>query len=288
MEKLRGRIMYMIFNRQQSDAKNAGLAKLGAGHSMRAVGLALMLLLTLGVYAQVPEAQVFVLLEAVQESGDELVIDTVRAGESAQQAYNAPLKVTFHAKLTGADAGDYTMFPEWTVRRVWNEDGKSNSEVYLKRQTAVTDIEIQEYGTFQVSFAYSCRKEGEQQTQPGSDISDISFTIDASELKTFNAFSPNDDGINDYYRVYVKSITQFNMSIFNRQGQLIKSGTLDNLPKEDFDNNGGYFLNCWDGRRGGDVVRDGVYYVNIRAVGAGGKVYEVKRDINVLTGLGIE
>lgn len=262
------------------------------GRVKHAAGLVLWLALlfcpALRMAAQVPDATVFAMLEPVQDAGQELVIDTVRAGESAQQAYNAPLKVTFSASLTGSDAGSYTIFPEWTVRRIWNENGKQNSEVYLKRQTAVTDIEIREYGTFQVSFAYSCRKNGEQSTVPGGDIQDISFTVDASDLKTFNAFSPNGDGINDFYRIYVKSITQLSMSIFNRQGQLIKSGTLDNLPKEDFDNDGGYFLNCWDGSRGGRTVSDGVYYVNIRAVGAGGKVYEIKRDINVLTGLGFE
>lgn len=252
------------------------------------VCLVLMSVPVVHAMSQVPDVQMFVALEPVQEPGQETVIDTVRAGESAQQAYNAPLKVTFFSELTGDGASDFTLFPEWTIRRVWNEDGRQNSEVYLKRQTAVTDIEITEYGTFQVSYAYSCRKTGEQMTSPGNDVAEISFTVDASDLKTFNAFSPNGDGINDSYRIYVKSITELSMSIFNRQGQLLKSGTLDNLPKEDFDNDGGYFLNCWDGTRGGSTVRDGVYYINIKAVGAGGRHYEIRRDINVLTGLGTE
>lgn len=252
------------------------------------LAVAALMLTGMRAVAQVPEALVFVQLEYVQDTEHELVIDTVKAGDSGQQSYNAPLKVTFHSELIGPDAGDYTMFPEWTVRRIWNEDGRQNTQVYLKRQTAVTDIEIREYGTFQVSFAYSCRKNGLQDTEMGNEIGMITFNVDASDLKTFNAFSPNGDGINDFYRVYVKSITEFSMSIFNRQGQLIKSGNLNNLPKEDFGNDGGYYLNCWDGYSGGNVVRDGVYFVNIKAVGAGGKVYEIRRDINVLTGLGIE
>ena len=38
-------------------------------------------------------------------------------------------------------------------------------------------------------------------------------------------------------------------------------------------------------KRNGKYVDDGVYYINIEAVGAGGRVYSKKSDINVLKGM---
>ena len=40
----------------------------------------------------------------------------------------------------------------------------------------------------------------------------------------------------------------------------------------------------WDGRQGGDFVKDGVYFININAVGSDGVKYEIKKAINVLKG----
>ena len=81
-----------------------------------------------------------------------------------------------------------------------------------------------------------------------------------------------------------------NISIFNRWGQVIKtiSGPMDRiLPAGSTpDEKGGYLFEVWDGKQGGSVVNDGVYYINVQATGAGGKKYDFKRDINVLKGQG--
>ena len=42
--------------------------------------------------------------------------------------------------------------------------------------------------------------------------------------------------------------------------------------------------NGWDGRHGGKYVKDGVYFLNINAVGSDGIKYKIKKAINVLKG----
>ena len=104
------------------------------------------------------------------------------------------------------------------------------------------------------------------------------FTISISEssLKVPNAFSPNGDGINDYFNVYdVKSIVSFSAAIYNRWGQQLYSWGIDKMECEE----------CgWDGTYKGTPVKDGVYFVVVSARGADGIVYDVKSDVNLLRG----
>lgn len=95
-------------------------------------------------------------------------------------------------------------------------------------------------------------------------------TISESHLEMPNAFSPNGDGINDIYRAKSnhKSIVEFHAYIFNRYGQKLYDWT---------DINGG-----WDGTSHGHPVKDGVYFVYVKARGADGVDYNIRRDVNVL------
>ena len=62
-----------------------------------------------------------------------------------------------------------------------------------------------------------------------------------------NAFTPNDDGINDeFFAIPNESISRFNMVIFNRWGQVLIK--LDNIYKH------------WDGKYKGRKIQEGVYY----------------------------
>lgn len=63
---------------------------------------------------------------------------------------------------------------------------------------------------------------------------------------------------------------KFEAVIFNRWGQKLYSWT---------DPAGG-----WDGKFNGKDVKQGVYYVMVKAVGADGKKYNIKRDVNLLRG----
>ena len=236
--------------------------------------------------AGTPSVQVRLVLISV--SGDSTVIVP---GESSPTTLNVPLRAHFESELVADDGKDYVLFPQWTVTRTYTNGETSNTVDYLKRQESVTDFEFTDYGKFQVNYAWSYREKDSTETIPGSDIQPMDFTIDDSDIRLYNAFSPNGDGINDVYKIYVRSIVNMKIAIFNRWGQTIKSisGKMDEILPVDAepDNDGGYLFEIWDGRFNGDVVNDGVYFINVQATGAGGRKYDKRADINVLKGLGL-
>ena len=223
--------------------------------------------------AGIPQVQVKVILISV--SGDSTVI---APGESSPTTQNVPLRARFISQLVADDGKEYVLFPQWTVTRtISNGDGQETTD-YLKRQESVTEYEFTDYGKFQVSFAWSYREKNETETILGADVAPMDFTVDDSEIRLFNAFSPNGDGINDVYKIYVRSIVKLNVA-----------GKMDEILPADAepDNDGGFLFELWDGTFHGDVVNDGVYYINVQATGAGGRIFDKKADINVLKGLGL-
>ena len=238
------------------------------------------------VSAGIPQVQVKVVLISV--SGDSTVL---APGESSPATLNVPLRASFISELVADDGKEYVLFPQWTVTRTYTDGETSQTENYLKRQESVTEYEFTDYGKFQVGYAWSYREKGDVETIPGADVQPMDFTIDDSEIRLYNAFSPNGDGINDVYKIYVRSIVSMKIAIFNRWGQTVKtiSGKMDEVIPSDAepDNDGGFLFEIWDGTFNGDVVNDGVYFINVQAVGAGGKKYDKRADINVLKGLGL-
>lgn len=245
---------------------------------MRVVYILVFCLLSMHSVAQMPLVRPFVVLQDISAE-----IDTLYVGDSGSDSYEAPLQVSFNAGVSGVSDAT-TVFAEWRVDRSFMQDGKQKTEVYLKRQDLETEYTFNDYGTFTVHFAYSYREQGSENTVPGEEQSSITFQIDNSELRVPNAFSPNNDGINDLFKVEVHSIVSFKMSIFNRWGQLIVSGDEKSLQYEG-DVDGGYYI-CWDGTHKGETVGNGTYYIRIDAIGAGGKRYTRRSDINVLLGVG--
>ena len=97
-----------------------------------------------------------------------------------------------------------------------------------------------------------------------------SVVVTDSFLEMPNAFSPNGDSVNDTYhakRTY-KNIVDFHAYIFNRWGQKLYEWT---------DINGE-----WDGTFKGNPVKDGVYFVLVKARGGDGREYTIRRDVNLL------
>lgn len=96
-----------------------------------------------------------------------------------------------------------------------------------------------------------------------------STALQASLLEMPNAFSPNGDGINDTYHVKkYQNITEFRALIFNRWGQCLYTwNEIDG---------------SWDGTYKGRPVKNGVYFVRVRAKGGDGKEYDIKKDVNLL------
>ena len=105
-----------------------------------------------------------------------------------------------------------------------------------------------------------------------ADMGSFNVTISESKLEMPNAFSPNNDGINDVYKAKegYQSLIEFKATIYNRWGQKIFEW---DDPAEG-----------WDGTFHGKDVKQGVYYVLVKAKGADGRKYNIRRDVNLLRG----
>ena len=105
-----------------------------------------------------------------------------------------------------------------------------------------------------------------------NDVGPLGVTISESKLDMPNAFSPNGDGINDIYKAKegYQSLVEFHAIIFNRWGQKIYS----------WDDPSGE----WDGTFNGKPVKEGTYFVYVKAKGADGHEYHIRRDVNLLRG----
>ena len=169
----------------------------------------------------------------------------------------APLSVRFQANPS--DMGEAVPSFEW---RFFKE---GQTDPFLVRYEENTNYEFRESGTTTVSLYVSYGADEE----PGL-VGSIRVTISTSLLEVPNAFSPNGDGINDVFRVKSnhKSIVEFHAYICNRWGQQLYDWTsLD----------GG-----WDGTYHGSPVKAGVYFVLVKAKGADGRTYHIRRDVNIL------
>ena len=194
---------------------------------------------------------------------------TTDEGEETGTSYSgsAPLIVVFHANAE--NVGMYTPHYEWRFTK------EGETQPYLVRYEEETEYTFTEAGSHRIvlyatfingndTVAYT--KDYWQDAQP------ITIQISESKLEMPNAFSPNGDGINDIYRAKnnYQSIVEFDAYIFNRWGQKIY---------EWHDPAGG-----WDGKFNGKDVKQGVYFVLVKAKGADGRKYNIKKDVNLLRG----
>lgn len=104
------------------------------------------------------------------------------------------------------------------------------------------------------------------------EVGPFAISISESRLNMPNAFSPNGDDINDVYKAKddYQSLIQFDAYIFNRWGVKLY---------EWHDPAGG-----WDGKYKGKDVAQGVYFVLVKAKGADGREFNIRRDVNLLRG----
>ena len=194
---------------------------------------------------------------------------TTDEGEETGTSYSgsAPLTVVFHANAE--NVGMYTPHYEWRFTK------EGETQPYLVRYEEETEYTFTEAGSHRIvlyatfingndTVAYT--KDYWQDAHP------ITIQISESKLEMPNAFSPNGDGINDIYRAKnnYQSIVEFDAYIFNRWGQKIY---------EWHDPAGG-----WDGKFNGKDVKQGVYFVLVKAKGADGRKYNIKKDVNLLRG----
>jgi len=193
---------------------------------------------------------------------------TVEGEELAElsESVSAPLVAHFYANPE--NVGQYTARYEW---KIWKEGEEETPLVHRFEQdidytfTGSGSFRVQLYATFVLgndTIAYP--EEGEENP--------IQVSISESKLEFPNALSPNGDGYNDVLKAKEgwRSIVSFEAAIFNRWGSKIYSW---NDPAGE-----------WDGTWNGKTVKDGVYFLVVKARGADGRKYNIKKTITVLTG----
>lgn len=187
--------------------------------------------------------------------------------ENSNMSGNAPLVGRFQANPQ--NVGEYSANYEWR----FTIDGESTP--YLTRYEENTEYTFTKAGTHNI-VVYATFINGNDTiayTQEYWDeIGPMRVTISESKLEMPNAFSPNGDGINDIYKAKdgYQSIIEFHAYIFNRWGQKLYEWD---------DPTGG-----WDGKYNGKDVKQGVYFVLVKAKGADGRTFNIRRDVNLLRG----
>lgn len=187
--------------------------------------------------------------------------------ENSNMSGNAPLVGRFQANPQ--NVGEYSANYEWR----FTIDGESTP--YLTRYEENTEYTFTKAGTHNI-VVYATFINGNDTiayTQEYWDeIGPMRVTISESKLEMPNAFSPNGDGINDIYKAKdgYQSIIEFHAYIFNRWGQKLYEWD---------DPAGG-----WDGKYKGKDVKQGVYFVLVKAKGADGRTFNIRRDVNLLRG----
>ena len=110
-----------------------------------------------------------------------------------------------------------------------------------------------------------------QEVADNDSVASDSTVVLTSTLVIPNAFSPNQDQINDVFKAKsYQNIVEFHAYIFNRWGQKLFEWT---------DINEG-----WDGTYRGKDVKQGTYFVLVKARGADGETYNIRKDVNLLRG----
>jgi len=181
--------------------------------------------------------------------------------EVGDSAVNAPYEVYFYANPS--NMGSYTVTYEWRIYK------DADSTALLVRYDQDMTYTFMETGTYTWYLTATLTTNGVVDMILESERKSI--TIKESILQMPNAFSPNGDGFNDVYKpIQYQSLTEFHAYIYNRWGQMLYDWT---------DPSTG-----WDGTYKGKLCKDGVYFCLVKAKGSDGQVYNIKKDVNLLTG----
>ncbi len=175
---------------------------------------------------------------------------------------SAPMNAVFRANPQ--DVGEYTPYFEWRFTR------QGEADPFLVRYEEDTRYTFSQSGTFVIEL-YISFVNGRDTVEY---VMDEPFTVSISEsrLEVPNAFTPNGDGVNDVLKVKegYQSIVSFEAAVFNRWGKKLYEWR---------DLAGG-----WDGKTGGSEVPDGAYYLVVKAKGADGRNYNIKKVVSILRG----
>lgn len=237
--------------------------------TMKLTNLYKYILLTLCLMAVAPTAAQSLVEAPVPEA---LVIDKNNVEEWLSEGESftgeAPLKARFLANAE--EYNDYTCVCTWRFTR------DAEQTPFLTRYDKEVDYDFNEAGSFMVQLYVTYSHKENKNLVLEYEYEPFQIVISESSLKVPNAFSPNGDGINDYFNVFeVKSIISFSAAIYNRWGQQLYKWGIDQMDCE----------TCgWDGTYKGSPVKEGVYYVVVQARGADGINYNIRSDVNLLRG----
>ena len=191
--------------------------------------------------------------EAVQEIKETENSNQMKSDNPDALGGSAPASISFMAYVT-----DAVIHHEWQIAE---DENFENIEYRFTEQDL--DYTFTDDGTLFVRYVGS---NADGSCDVYGDVYTVS--IGASDIKCPNAFSPNDDGVNDEWKVSYRSLLDFKCWIFDRYGaQLFYTDNPET---------------GWDGKRGGKVVPPGVYYYVIQATGADDKKYKLSGDINII------
>lgn len=181
---------------------------------------------------------------------------------------SAPIVGVFNANPQDYDG--------WTAMFEWRFTHEGDDEPYLIRYDEQTEVTFTDYGKTRiccyVKFVNGSDTIYYDQEFWDTEIGEMSVSVKESKLEMPNAFSPNGDEFNEIYKPKknYQSIVEFHAIIFNRYGQ--------KLFEWDDPSTG------WDGTYNGRPVKEGVYYCLVKARGADGVKYSIKKDVNLLRG----
>ena len=198
-------------------------------------------------------------------------------GEEEGQSYSgsAPLTARFMANAENTDG--------WTAYYEWRFTREEEDTPYLIRYEEDTEYTFTTAGAHHIVL-YATFTRGSEKVEYTdeywSENDPITVSISESRLEMPNAFSPNDDRINDIYQAMgtqhgsgPQSIVEFDGYIFNRWGQQLYHWT------DCYTYEAG-----WDGTYTGKPVKDGVYFCLVKAKGADGRRFTFRKDVNLLRG----
>ncbi len=188
--------------------------------------------------------------------GDKRLTEVVQTSINANPMGGpAPLRVSFnsYAEITRAkwDFGDgHSISEELAPEHIYEKPG-----VYM-----VTLIAENKDGK-----VFMDKSVVEVHDPVGSDRTE---NLPASGIEVPNVFTPNGDGINDYFEVKAENLRTFSITIYSQSGEIVYHSEDSGFK--------------WDGTDMlGNLLPDGTYFYMITATGTDGKMYTPKAYIYI-------
>lgn len=165
--------------------------------------------------------------------------------EVTQLTGSAPMDILFH--LNPSPAADYYV---WEIYQ--------SSTMIAHRMDESTRYTFMDPGIYKIKgrvYSMQCPCVTEDDCVADSSLfsGEVQVTVDDSDLRVPNVFTPNGDGVNDEFRVAYRSLREFHCWVYNRWGHLVYSW--DDPAKG------------WDGTINGRPAAEGAYFYVIRALG---------------------